>query len=103
MQSEIIHLAKQGHIADTSVLVCGMARGADMTAYRLWTDIFDLPIIKMPANWDAYKKRAGYLRNAEMAAVADVLVAFWDGKSRGTRHMIETMNQMKKPVFVTMY
>lgn len=49
--------------------------------------------IKHRCTVDAVKrhgKAAGYLRNTEMAKNADALVAFWDGMSLGTRHMIET-------------
>ena len=42
-----------------------------------------------PPDYEHYPpKQAPLIRNAEMAEEADVLVAFWDGKSRGTRHMI---------------
>ena len=41
-----------------------------------------------PAQWEKYGKAAGYIRNEEMAKNADALVAFWDGESQGTRHMI---------------
>lgn len=49
-----------------------------------------MPCSIFPADWDRYGKAAGYLRNTEMAKNADALVAFWDGMSLGTRHMIET-------------
>lgn len=42
-----------------------------------------------PANWKLYGKRAGFLRNEQMAQNADALVAFWNGESRGTKNMIE--------------
>lgn len=35
-----------------------------------------------------------------MAGYADALIAIWDGKSRGTAHMIETMKKLGKPTFV---
>ena len=38
---------------------------------------------------DVHGKKAGYLRNVDMAEYADALVAFWDGKSKGTGHMID--------------
>jgi hypothetical protein len=41
-----------------------------------------------PADWGKFKKSAGFIRNGEMAKYADALIAFWDGKSRGTGHMI---------------
>lgn len=103
MVREVHKLALAGHIKDDSSLVCGMARGADMTAYRVWRDIFDLPINKFPADWDAEPRRAGFIRNTEMAKYADVLIAFWDGKSKGTKHMIDTMRQLGKPVYVINY
>ncbi len=102
MHSELIALCKAGHIDADATLVCGMARGADITAFRLWNE-FGNPIIKMPADWDSWGKRAGYIRNTEMARKADVLVAFWDGESRGTGHMISTMASMNKPVHIVRY
>lgn len=44
---------------------------------------------RFPADWETFGKRAGYLRNCQMANNADALIAFWDGKSPGTRHMIQ--------------
>ena len=46
-------------------------------------------IKQFPAKWSEKGKSAGYLRNVEMAQYANALIAFWDGKSKGTRHMIE--------------
>ena len=83
-------------------LICGMARGADLTAYKLFSEA-GLPVKMYPADWDQYGKSAGYIRNNKMADVADMLIAFWDGESRGTAHMINTMKQQHKPVFVFYY
>lgn len=41
-----------------------------------------------PANWNKLGKRAGPIRNAQMAEYADMLIAFWDKRSRGTQSMI---------------
>jgi len=35
-----------------------------------------------------------------MAQAGDMLVAFWDGQSPGTQHMIGCMQQLGKPVVV---
>ncbi len=43
---------------------------------------------KFPADWDELGKAAGPIRNGAMAVFAHVLIAFWDGKSPGTRSMI---------------
>lgn len=68
-------------------IISGMARGAD-TLGILFAHEFGLAIHKFPAKWNVYGKRAGYIRNVDMASIGDMLIAFWDGKSRGTQHMI---------------
>jgi hypothetical protein len=44
---------------------------------------------KFPADWDRYGKSAGPVRNGQMARYAQRLIAFWDGKSTGTKNMID--------------
>lgn len=68
-------------------IVSGCARGADMLG-QMYADEKGYPVLKYPADWDKYGKSAGYLRNEEMAKVGDMLIAFWDGESKGTQHMI---------------
>jgi len=52
-----------------------------------------------PADWNNEGKAAGMIRNALMASAgADVYIAFWDGKSPGTRHMIECATKCGIPV-----
>ena len=48
-----------------------------------------IKIIKFPANWLKYGKAAGPKRNKQMAIYAGALIAFWDGKSKGTKNMIQ--------------
>lgn len=74
-------------------IICGMANGADMLGYK-FAEEFGLPIKEFPANWDLYKKRAGYIRNEQMAKYSSenghgILIAFWDGESKGTASMID--------------
>lgn len=89
-------------------IVSGTARGADQLG-ELYAERTGLHTYRFPADWDGLGKRAGYVRNAEMAkfAVKDgnygVLVAFWDGKSKGTKHMIDLANQYKLEVHVVNY
>lgn len=69
-------------------VVSGRARGVD-TLGELWAERNHVPVTLFPADWDRFGKRAGYVRNIEMARYADALLALWDGHSRGTRHMID--------------
>ncbi|MDV7188458.1 DUF2493 domain-containing protein [Lutibacter sp. TH_r2] len=51
-------------------------------------------ITQFPADWNKFGKAAGPKRNEQMANYADTLIAFWDGKSRGTKNMIELAGQL---------
>lgn len=83
-------------------IVSGMARGADQLGVRL-ANAFGLDLYKFPANWDGLGKRAGFIRNTQMGNFSDGLLAFWDGQSNGTKHMIDYMHQLKKPVHLIKY
>lgn len=83
-------------------IVSGMARGADRLGYE-FARLNNIQTYTFPANWHKYGKRAGYLRNAEMGNFADGLLVFWDGKSRGTQHMIDYMMKLNKPVTIVRY
>ena len=72
---------------DEVEIVSGAAKGAD-TLGEIYANEKGYPIKQFPANWKQQGKRAGYLRNEEMADYADALIAFWDGESKGTEHMI---------------
>lgn len=84
------------------VIVCGMARGADSLGEK-YAKSKGYQIDYYPANWDLYGKRAGYIRNEQMAKNADALVAFWDGQSRGTKHMIDLACKYNLKVRVKRY
>jgi hypothetical protein len=74
---------------DATVVVHGAAKGADRMAEQEAQKL-GLLVEAHPAQWDVYGKRAGILRNEEMARLgADLCIAFWDGRSKGTQHMTE--------------
>lgn len=87
-------------------IVSGGARGAD-TLGEQYARECGYPVKRFPANWDKYGKSAGPKRNEEMALYAaeehGVLVAFWDGKSRGTKDMIDRATEYKLEVQVMNY
>jgi hypothetical protein len=78
-------------------VVSGTQDGADKLGEK-WAKERNVACEKFPPDWDKYKKAAGPIRNAEMADVADICVVFWDGKSKGSRNMIETA--LKKGLLV---
>lgn len=84
-------------------VVSGKARGVD-TAGETWAKRFGIPVAEFPARWrdpdGTFYADAGKRRNVQMANYADALVAVWDGRSYGTKHMITQMHKRKKPVWV---
>ena len=83
-------------------ILCGGARGADAEGKK-FAERHSIAVDMYPANWDDFGKRAGYIRNIEMAKAADFVVALWDGESRGTKHMIEQSEAMGNKVYVYNY
>ena len=93
-KSAIEIITKKTMLPDLTRIISGGARGADTLGERFANEM-GLEISRFIPDWDGLGKRAGYVRNAEMAkfAVEDnndgMLIAFWDGQSRGTKHMID--------------
>lgn len=83
-----------------SEIVSGGAAGVDSFGEK-WAECQGLPLKKFEAEWDKYGRAAGPKRNLRMLEYAEALVAFWDGQSRGTRHIIEQAKKrsMKVRVF----
>lgn len=83
---------------DVTEIVSGHARGV-YTMGELYALDQNIKLRVFHAHWRDYEAKAGILRNHEMAEYVDALIAVWDGESRGTAHMIETMLFKGKPVF----
>jgi YspA, cpYpsA-related SLOG family len=82
-----------------SRVVSGLAEGVDMLAVRYALEQ-GLPCDPFPPQWKKWGRSAGYRRNEQMAQHADALIAIWDGRSPGTRHMIAVAKTRGLPVYV---
>lgn len=85
-------------VDDVSILTGG-ATGADALGVK-YSEDRGIEYDVEEAEWEKYRRSAGPIRNNKMAQMGDALIAFWDGKSPGTKNMIETMIRMGKPVRV---
>lgn len=74
-------------------IVSGGARGADKLGEKYASEK-GYKIVKFPADWDKHGKSAGYIRNRLMGEYSDMLIAFWDGKSKGTLNMISIAKEL---------
>lgn len=100
--NDAIVIARYEHRIIIGKVICGEAKGADLLGRR-WAQEREIPVLSKPADWRTHGKRAGVLRNEEMAQEADALIAIWDGKSRGTQDMIRRAKKRRIPVYVHHY
>lgn len=84
---------------DISEVVCGGARGVDKLG-RAWANYYGVAVREFPADWNNLGKAAGYIRNKEMALYAEAVIAIWDGKSKGTGHMLDIAKDLYIPLHV---
>jgi hypothetical protein len=101
LKQKLIYYLQNYSYADIEI-VSGTARGADQLGERFAKEM-GCSIKRFPANWDKYGKRAGYIRNKQMAEYADVCVVFWDGRSRGSKLMIDLAKEYGLPLRVVYY
>jgi hypothetical protein len=80
-------------------ITSGGAPGADRLAARYAIE-HQIPLKEFLAEWDKLGKRAGYVRNEKIVDAVDEIVAFWDTKSKGTKHTIDIAEREGKPVAI---
>jgi|WetSurSiteA1Bulk_404760.scaffolds.fasta_scaffold130028_2 hypothetical protein len=80
-------------------IVSGGAKGADRMA-EWYAEFREYPIKIFLPDWDKYGKSAGYKRNQRIVDSSDVVAAFWDGESRGTKHSIDLAVKQNKQVLI---
>lgn len=104
----IIQSSKYGKDKDNIQIISGDAKGADTLAKKYALEN-NYKLITMPAKWDLYGKPAGYIRNKAMRDYAKIdpdcsmLIAFWDGKSKGTKHMIDLAKEELDKIEIIRY
>lgn len=82
---------------DATMLISGGASGVDTLAEK-YAASHDLPIRILRPNYAVYGKRAPLLRNRQIIECADLVIAVWDGVSRGTAYTIDYAHERGVPV-----
>ena len=104
-------------IYNIECIISGGAKGADTIGKEI-ASILNLPYIEYPAEWDnlevkpcsiqykngtPYNALAGFNRNCKIVDEADVVVAFHDGRSHGTKHTLRYCSKVKKKTFIVYF
>ncbi len=84
---------------DKVVILSGGCRGADMLGER-YAKEKGYTVERVIPEWSKYGKAAGIVRNRKMAEAADLAICFWNGKSKGTKMMIEYTKKLNKKIIV---
>ena len=120
-----LKIKDEGHYLHKDIveIISGGAKGADALGEKIANN-HKIKLTKFPAEWDnfedetckirynkfgePYNVLAGFNRNIKMAQYAKdsdlgILLAFWDGKSGGTKHMIDTAKKNGLDVHIIKY
>jgi hypothetical protein len=84
-------------------IVSGGARGADTLARRYAYSREDVEYTEHRPDWKKYGRKAGIVRNFEVIKNSGRIIAFWNGKSKGTKHVITAARQIGKHVKVVRF
>ena len=83
-------------------IISGGAKGADTLAKQYAHENLIATVTYLP-DWNKYGKSAGFIRNKLIVDNCDIVLAFWDGKSKGTQHTIKLAKAAKKPTFIVYF
>ena len=83
----------------TTLIISGGAKGIDSRAEQA-ADKKKISKLILRPDYEKYGRSAPLHRNRQIVDMCDMLFAFWDGKSRGTRFSVEYANKVGKPVKV---
>lgn len=85
-----------------TLIVSGGARGAD-TLGEVYAEENSIPTKILLPDWETQGKVAGFLRNKQIVENADIIIAFWDGESKGTQHSFKLAKELNKKLKIVKY
>jgi len=93
---------KKLHDIEYELIISGGAIGADSLG-KEYADRYGIETIIFLPDWNKYKKAAGFVRNKDIINNAEVIFAFWDGKSKGTAHSMNLARDQQKELIVVKF
>jgi hypothetical protein len=85
-----------------SEIISGGAKGADKLGEKYALENKIEKTIFLP-DWNTYGKSAGFIRNHDIINTSDIVIAFWDKISKGTKHSIDLATKLKKKIYICYY
>ena len=92
-------LKNRGLVFGSDTIISGGARGIDTLA-AMYARKHGMKLLEFRPDYATFGRGATFVRNRLIVDMADVVVAFWNGKSRGTKYTIEYAKKKYVPVIL---
>ena len=89
-------------IDSPELIVSGGAKGADQLAEQYAREK-NIPIKVFLPDYAKYGRAAPTIRNKSIVQEADIVIAFWDGHSRGTQHSLKIAKEQNKEIRIVKF
>ncbi len=99
----VVTIHNHFYLVRITEIISGGAQGADSLAKRYARQYLNIEYKEHPAEWGKFGKPAGFIRNQTIVDNCDMVLAFWDGESRGTADTIEKAKRAKKTTIIIYY
>ena len=87
--------------SEVTEIISGGAKGIDISAEQ-YADSHFIPKRIIRPDYSRYGRAAPLKRNEQIVEAADIIIAFWDGQSKGTKYTIQYARKIGKPIKVFM-
>lgn len=82
---------------NTAELISGGAKGVD-SCVKEFSKTHNIKFTEFLPEYSKYRRYAPLKRNLNIINYADYIIAFWDGKSKGTKFVIDNCKALNKPI-----
>ena len=86
----------EDYLFECDEIISGGAKGIDMCAAE-YARVNAVNLTVILPNYKRYGKAAPIIRNKEIVELCDIVIAFWDGCSKGTLSVIKYAQKIRKP------
>lgn len=84
------------------LIISGGAKGADTLAEKFAKE-YNIETLIFKPDWTNFGLKAGMIRNKDIINHSDIVFAFWDGRSKGTKNSLELAKKFKKKIYLYQY
>ncbi|MBQ8249486.1 MAG: DUF2493 domain-containing protein [Clostridia bacterium] len=85
--------------SETTEIVSGGAKGID-TCAREYATANNIKLTEFLPEYERYGRAAPLARNKKIVEYAEVIVVFWDGKTNGTKMILEYCEKRGKTAYI---